>query len=187
MPQPAVARSPHSIAVDEVILEMRPRLESLCAANTTLALHLQAQDVVAAIDSQQLECIVLNLVSNAAESIPDGGLVCIKTSVVVVAKKRHARVGCSDNGGGVAMHSLTRVGASPSSQEGGSMRCVVLDPLGDWNTTEVAGRRGTVLGKFRSDESARAMVLQRLACGDRGVVALDASSGKVVYPDADAA
>ena len=67
------------------------------------------------------------------------------------------------------------------------MRYVVLDTLGDWDTTEVAGRRGTVLGKFRSDESARAMVLQRLAYGDRGVVAMDARTGKVVYPEADVA
>ena len=99
MPQPAAARSPHSSALDEVILEMRPRLESLCAANTTLALHLQAQDVVAAINSEELECIVLNLVSSAAESVPDGGFVSIGTSVVVVAKNRHARIECSDNGG----------------------------------------------------------------------------------------
>ena len=67
------------------------------------------------------------------------------------------------------------------------MRYVVLDLLGDWDTTEVAGRRGTVLGRFRSNESARAMVLQRLAGGDRGVVAMDARTGRVVYPDAEVA
>ena len=67
------------------------------------------------------------------------------------------------------------------------MRYVVLDTLGDRDTTEIAGRRGTVLGRFRSDEIARAMVLRRLVYGDRGVVAMDAQTGEVIYSEADVA
>ena len=65
------------------------------------------------------------------------------------------------------------------------MRYVVIDTLGDWDTIEIAGHRGTLLGEFRSNESARALVLQRLAYGDRGVVALDAATGAVLYPSND--
>jgi hypothetical protein len=63
-----------------------------------------------------------------------------------------------------------------------TVRYVVLDTSGDWEPTEVAGHRGTVLGRFRSEESARALALQRLAYGDRGVIVVDSAAGEVVYP-----
>ena len=109
MSQPATKRTPDRIAVDAVILAMGPVLESLCEANTWLVLRLQAQDAVATISSKELECIVLNLVSNALESISLGGFVCVSTSVVVVARKRHVRLECTNDGEGLSPDSHTRL------------------------------------------------------------------------------
>ena len=66
------------------------------------------------------------------------------------------------------------------------MRYMVLDTLDDWRATEVAGHRGALLGEFNTMESAKALVLQRLAQGDCGVIAIDSTAGVVVFPTAEA-
>ena len=65
------------------------------------------------------------------------------------------------------------------------MRYVVLDTRGDWEVTEVAGHEGTILWRFHSEESARALAMQRLSYGDRGVIVVDTVTGAAVYPPAD--
>ena len=62
------------------------------------------------------------------------------------------------------------------------MRYVVLDTEDDRQPVEVAGQRGTRLAVFNTEQRAKALVLQRLARGDCGVVAVDVTSGMVIFP-----
>ena len=62
------------------------------------------------------------------------------------------------------------------------MRYVVVDT--NWKQEEeaVPAWGGTVLGRFRSLESAKALTLKRIACGDTGIVVVDSVSGGRAYP-----
>ena len=62
------------------------------------------------------------------------------------------------------------------------MRYVVLDT--NWVRTieTLPGWTGLVLGRFRTLDSARALVLQRMAYGDVGLAVVDSASGEKVYP-----
>jgi hypothetical protein len=66
------------------------------------------------------------------------------------------------------------------------VRYVLLDTSDDWRAIEVAGHRGALVAEFNTVESAIALVLQRLALGDRGVIAVDSIAGVVVFPTAEA-
>lgn len=61
-------------------------------------------------------------------------------------------------------------------------RYAVIDT--NWNdgSEPVAGWAGHVLGRFNTMDSARALVLQRMAFGDTGVVVIQVHSGARVYP-----
>jgi hypothetical protein len=67
------------------------------------------------------------------------------------------------------------------------MRYLVLDTAEDGEVEGLPGQRGLVLDRFHTEESARALVLQRLAYGDRGVIAVDSATGEVVYEPVDEA
>ena len=65
------------------------------------------------------------------------------------------------------------------------MRYLVVDTGQAGDIEGLPGMSGVVIDRFRTEESARALALQRLAYGDTGVVVVDAESGEVVYPPAD--
>ena len=46
--------------------------------------------------------------------------------------------------------------------------------------------RGRLVDSFRTEESAKALALQRMSYGDVGVVVFDSVSGKQVFPRPDA-
>ena len=62
------------------------------------------------------------------------------------------------------------------------MRYVVLDTGDDYRAIRLGECCGTLLAEFHTEESATALVRQRLAHGDRGVVAVDSLTGEVVFP-----
>ncbi len=62
------------------------------------------------------------------------------------------------------------------------MRYVVVDVAEDVGATDLWGRRGRLLDSFRTEESARALALQRMALGDVEVVVIDGLSGTQVFP-----
>ena len=62
-------------------------------------------------------------------------------------------------------------------------RYVVLDTAWlDDEAVTLGGEHGKVLGRFMSSDSARALALQRMAYGDRGVVVVDRVDGERIFP-----
>lgn len=62
------------------------------------------------------------------------------------------------------------------------MRYVVIDTNWNHGVEAVSGWNGTVLGRFKSLDSAKALTLQRLSYGDTGIVVVDVVSGGRAYP-----
>jgi hypothetical protein len=60
-------------------------------------------------------------------------------------------------------------------------RYVVIDTDWEDDCPSPMGR-GRQVGSFRKPDSATALALQRMACGDLGVVVVDIMSGKQVFP-----
>ncbi|HET7753348.1 MAG TPA: DUF3365 domain-containing protein [Anaeromyxobacteraceae bacterium] len=71
-----------TLRVDEVVAQLARMLERLLPENVKLALDLAAGDAVVKGDSGQLEQVVLNLVVNARDALPDGGDVRVETRLV---------------------------------------------------------------------------------------------------------
>jgi hypothetical protein len=63
------------------------------------------------------------------------------------------------------------------------MRYVVVDLSRTGEDTQSAEYPRTVLDTFNTMESAKALVLQRMAYGDVTVVVIDAYTGRQVFPD----
>jgi len=59
---------------------------------------------------------------------------------------------------------------------------VVIDTSWKQGEEKLAGWSGTVLGEYRSLDSAKALTLQRMAYGDTGIVVVDSTSGGRAYP-----
>ena len=62
-----------------LLQDMRPLLESALRENIALHYELDAEVAGCAIDAAQLEAAVLNLVVNARDAMPDGGIVTVRT------------------------------------------------------------------------------------------------------------
>jgi signal transduction histidine kinase len=60
-------------------------------------------------DERQLRHMVLNLLINAAESMPEGGQLNIKTDVVEAWEREHICVGITDTGTGISRENLARI------------------------------------------------------------------------------
>ena len=64
----------------------------------------------------------------------------------------------------------------------GAMRYAVLDAAEEENATELWGHRGKLLDSFRTEDSAKALALHRMAYGSAGVVVIDGITGSQVFP-----
>jgi hypothetical protein len=62
------------------------------------------------------------------------------------------------------------------------MRYVVIDTNWVRSSETLPCWPGSVLGRFNTLDSAKALVLQRMAYGDEGVVVVDSASGRQAYP-----
>ena len=62
------------------------------------------------------------------------------------------------------------------------MPYVVLETRWDEGDEIIAGWSGEVLGRFETQDSAKALALQRIAYGDTGVVVVETATRKCVYP-----
>lgn len=69
-----------------LLLEMRPLLESALSDTVVLNYELSPQVTGCAIDTAQLEAAVLNLVVNARDAMPDGGIVTVRTRAATPAE-----------------------------------------------------------------------------------------------------
>jgi hypothetical protein len=65
-------------------------------------------------------------------------------------------------------------------------RYAVIDTSFDEGEAEQRGYRSRVLGTFNTEDSAKALALQRMAYGDLGVVVIDQETGERVFPSDEA-
>jgi two-component system cell cycle sensor histidine kinase/response regulator CckA len=97
----AVARpqlaDPQLLSLNDVAAEMRSLLGRLIGENIELQLHLDPTLGLVRMDPTQAQQILLNLVLNARDAMPDGGRILVETSncqIQVLAPPRSAEVGC---------------------------------------------------------------------------------------------
>ncbi|MFQ5525820.1 MAG: PAS domain S-box protein [Thermoanaerobaculia bacterium] len=106
------AVAPKIVSVNESVADMKTLLSRLIAKDVELVTELDAADDFIKADPTQLEQIIINLVINARDAMPDGGILRISTSIVegkAPADKRHSltgsgpwvRLSVSDTGSGI--------------------------------------------------------------------------------------
>jgi PAS domain S-box-containing protein len=78
-----------AVNIDHTIQDMTKMLGRLVPANITFDLDLQTEAHKILADPAQLEQILLNLVVNGRDAMPDGGLLSVKTSDVEIQETRH--------------------------------------------------------------------------------------------------
>ncbi len=78
---------PQVVSFDEVLGSLAGLLERLLGSGTTLELDLDLDPsgVLARVDIQQLEQVLVNLVANARDALPEGGHVLVQTSRTVLS------------------------------------------------------------------------------------------------------
>jgi PAS domain S-box-containing protein len=89
------AISPQDAQLNTVLTELRMMLRRTIPERVTIDLHLAPDLWTIRIDVGQLEQLVLNLVVNAADAMPDGGTVLLSTTNIDVDPADAARTGVS--------------------------------------------------------------------------------------------
>jgi PAS domain S-box-containing protein len=111
---------PHRLDVNRVVEEMRPMLERLMGEDVEVRVALLAAGGTIHADPHQLEQVVMNLVVNARDAMPDGGKLLLETANVerdesYTRSHPEARVGryvmlaVSDNGAGMDEETKNRI------------------------------------------------------------------------------
>ena len=109
--------NPIRLDLNSVIHKLTKMLRRLLPANIELEMQLEPGLDQVLIDPSQFEQVVMNLVLNARDAMPDGGLLLIKTTSLVLSEKydethadieagRYVMLAVSDNG--VGMDEITR-------------------------------------------------------------------------------
>lgn len=129
--------NPSAISINETIGNIRELLARLVGEHIEFRINLAKEDLVVMADELQIEQTVINLVSNARDAMPNGGLLEISTAMVEITELptethralrpgTYALVSVSDSG----------VGIDPSTRER------IFDPF--FSTKEIG--KGTGLG-----------------------------------------
>jgi two-component system, cell cycle sensor histidine kinase and response regulator CckA len=98
--------SPEPVHPNQLLRAMEPMLRRLLRENVDLQLDLRPVGTVM-IDPGQLEQVVMNLVVNAHEAMPDGG--CLRISTGAVAEERAGTIAISDTGPGIDVGDRERI------------------------------------------------------------------------------
>jgi len=104
-----------SFRLDERLRETAPLLRKVVAPSCTLALQLQAGSAEVFADPNQLELALLNLLANARDAMPEGGVITLRTSVEQLHGERmpgstnplagvHVAIAVEDTGTGFDEH-----------------------------------------------------------------------------------
>jgi signal transduction histidine kinase/CheY-like chemotaxis protein len=112
--------APRPIVIDETITNIEKMLVRLITEDVELRLNLNATDAVVVVDPGQLDQVLINLVANARDAMPQGGTITIATGAVTLDDdfvKRHdqenaggyAQVTVSDSGDGMAENVIGRI------------------------------------------------------------------------------
>jgi signal transduction histidine kinase len=102
---------PRSVDINEMLQSLEKLLLTTLGGHSSLVLQLQHAPTVAIVDAAQLEHAILNLVINARDAMPQGGIVTIKTESVDLRgtevgadglSGKFVRIAVSDTGIGMA-------------------------------------------------------------------------------------
>ncbi len=74
--------APRPIIIDDTIANIEKMLARLITEDVELKLDLNAHDAVAVVDPSQLDQVMINLVANARDAMPQGGRITVATCVV---------------------------------------------------------------------------------------------------------
>ncbi len=74
--------APRPIIIDDTIANIEKMLTRLITEDVELKLDLNAHDAVAIVDPSQLDQVMINLVANARDAMPQGGRITVATCVV---------------------------------------------------------------------------------------------------------
>ncbi len=98
-----------AIDLNMVLSSMTPMLESLLGSRIGLEIRCCRQPARVSAGPAQVEQMVLNLVSNARDAMPEGGTVTLQTSIVQRRAGRYALLSVKDDGVGMESHTVSRV------------------------------------------------------------------------------
>ncbi len=73
-----------TIDLSAVVAAMQPRLREMIGANIDLQLNLEPDGLWVKADSAHIEKVVVNLISNSRDAMPEGGTITVETSLVNV-------------------------------------------------------------------------------------------------------
>lgn len=105
-------RKPTSLDLNRVVDELHPMLERLIGENIQLHTSMQEEQVLIYTDPGQMEQVIMNLVLNARDAMPEGGVLTVSTSLYAAGEQDHdgsqepppgsyAQLTVSDTGGGL--------------------------------------------------------------------------------------
>jgi len=102
------------VELNEVLRENMAMLERLVAANIVLELELDDRDLQARGDQGQLGQVLVNLVVNAADALPDGGRITVRSGMRPISTRPTEKAGqvwfeVEDNGTGIPEHVRDRI------------------------------------------------------------------------------
>ncbi|HEU0013514.1 MAG TPA: PAS domain S-box protein [Longimicrobium sp.] len=112
--------APRVVDLAGAVTEMQRMLERLLGPGTELALRLAADTPRVRADASQVEQVVMNLVVNARDAMPGGGVIRVETGVAVLTDEdvrrrpflrpgRYAGLVVADDGCGMDEHTLERI------------------------------------------------------------------------------
>jgi signal transduction histidine kinase len=128
---------PVPVDLNRLALGMRPQIAALIGSDIDLKYALDPELGSVAVDESQFEAVVLNLCQNARDAMPDGGVLTITSSNLMVeehdslaeqgvASGAHVRLSVSDTGHGMDPETRARVFepffTSPNTWEGPGLR-----------------------------------------------------------------
>lgn len=110
---------PHALDLHPFLRDLEALVRRLVGGQIALAFQLSKEPICVAADDTQLEQVVLNLVVNAADAMPEGGTLLIRTeartigdgeriSGVLLAPGPYAEITVADNGAGMDTATLAR-------------------------------------------------------------------------------
>ncbi len=103
---------PISVDINRLIKTLLPMMKNITGENVDIRTSLSEETLLIMADAFQLEQILMNLCTNARDTMPDGGLLTIETEMVIIDAEnsmahrlskpgRYARITLSDSGTGM--------------------------------------------------------------------------------------
>jgi signal transduction histidine kinase len=94
---------PRLIRINDVVLEMLKLLRTVLDESIEIETELTSQETLIRADPALLEQVLLHLIVNARDAMPDGGRLTLRTEIVNLGEDRpfHVRVSVTDTGHGM--------------------------------------------------------------------------------------